>query len=98
MTLNERLAQEMKAAMVARDAERLATLRLLKAAAGYTAIEKKVDSVSDTDFVTVTQKEIKKRQEAATQFEKGGRPELAAKELREVTVLEEFLPTPLSPE
>ena len=44
------------------------------------------------------QKEVKKRRDSVEQFEKGGRPELAAKERQEITVLESFLPQALSPE
>ena len=96
MTLNERLTQELKAAMVARDADRVGALRLLKAALGYVAIEKKVDALGDAEFVAVVQKEVKKRQDAAAQYEQGGRPELAAKEKAEIAVLQGFLPQPLS--
>jgi len=92
MTLQERLAQELKSAMLSKDAERLSTLRLLKSAAGYLQIEKKTEQLSDAEFVSLTQKEIKKRRDAIEQYEKGGRPELADKEKREVTVLETFLP------
>lgn len=98
MTLLERLAQEMKRAMLAKDAERLSALRLLKSAIGYAQIERKNDHLSDAELVAIVQKEVKKRREAAEQFEKGGRPELAAKEKREIEVLEAFLPQPLSPE
>ena len=98
MTLQERLAQEMKAAMLAKDAARLGTLRLLKSAVGYAEIERKADKLSDADFVTVVQKEVKKRRDSIEQFEKGGRVELADKERSEIAVLESFLPQPLSPE
>jgi uncharacterized protein YqeY len=96
MTLQERLSQGIKSAMQARDAERLGTLRLLKSAIGYTQIERKTENLSDADFVSVVQKEIKKRRDAIDQFEKGGRPELAEKELKEIRVLETFLPQPFS--
>jgi uncharacterized protein YqeY len=98
MTLQEKLPQEMKAAMLARDAERLSALRMLKSAVGYAQIERKKETLSDAEFVTVVQKELKKRRDSAEQFEKGGRPELAEKEKKEITVLEAFLPKPLSPE
>jgi len=98
MTLQERLAQEMKAAMLAKDAARLGTLRLLKSAIGYTEIERKTDKLSDGDFVAVVQKEVKKRRDSIEQFEKGGRVELAEKERSEIAVLESFLPQPLSSE
>jgi len=97
MTLHDRLAAEIKSAMLARQADRLGALRLLKAALGYLAIEKKVDALADADFVVVVQKEVKKRRDAAEQFEQGGRPELAQKEKAELAVLEEFLPQALTP-
>ena len=96
MSLQDRLTQEIKAAMLARDAERLGALRMLKSAAGYLQIEKKIESLPDTDFVALVQKEVKKRHDSIEQFEKGGRPELAAKERAEILVLEGFLPQPFS--
>jgi uncharacterized protein YqeY len=96
MSLHEQLASEIKAAMLARDADRLSTLRLLKSALGYVAIEKQTETLSDADFLAVVQKEVKKRRDASEQFQAGGRAELAAKELAELKVLEIFLPQPLS--
>ncbi|MEO6184601.1 MAG: GatB/YqeY domain-containing protein [Verrucomicrobiota bacterium] len=96
MTLQERLSQEIKSAMFAKDADRLGTLRLLKSAIGYAQIEKKSETTSDADFVALVQKEVKKRRDSIEQFEKGGRPELAAKENQEITVLEMFLPQAMS--
>ena len=98
MTLQERLGQEIKTAMLAKDADRLNALRMLKSAIGYILIEKKAEALPDADFVTIVQKEVKKRRDSIEQFEKGGRPELAAKEKQEITVLENFLPQPLSAE
>lgn len=98
MTLTERVSQELKAAMLARDAERLSTLRLLKSALGYAQIERKTEMLSDADVVVIVQKEIKKRRDAIEHYEKGGRPESAALEQREVKVLESFLPQALSSE
>jgi uncharacterized protein YqeY len=98
MSLQERLSQEIKAAMLAKDADRLSTLRMLKSAMGYIQIERKTESLTDAEVVPLVQKEIKKRRDSIEQFEKGGRPELAAKEKQEITVLESFLPKALSPE
>src|ERR1043166_3366638 len=92
------LAQEIKDAMLARDAERLGALRMLKSAVGYTQIEKKTETLSDADFIAVVQREVKKRRDSIEQFEKGGRPELAEKEKKEIVVLETFLPKALSPD
>ena len=98
MPLAEKLQPEIKAAMLARDAARLNALRMLKSAIGYVQIEKKTDALSDADFLAVVQREVKKRRDSADQFTSGGRPELAAKEQSEITVLETFLPKQLSPE
>ncbi len=96
MTLLDRLAQELKAAMIAKDAERLSTLRLLKSAVGYAQIERRTEILTDAEIIALIQKEVKKRRDAAEQYEKGGRPELASKEKQEITVLESFLPQPLA--
>ena len=98
MTSQERLQQEIKSAMLAKDQDRLSALRMLKSAVGYTQIEKKTETLSESDFVAVVQKEVKKRRDSIEQFEKGGRPELAEKERKEISVLEQFLPKALSPE
>ncbi len=96
MTLLDRLAQELKAAMIAKDAERLSTLRLLKSAVNYAQIERRTENLTEPEVVALIQKEVKKRRDAAEQYEKGGRPELASKEQQEITVLESFLPQPLA--
>ena len=98
MRMLDRVAQELRSAMLARDAGRLSTLRLLKSAIGYAQIERNADELADADVIAIIQKEIKKRRDSVEQFDKGGRPELAAKEKQEITVLESFLPQPLSPE
>src|SRR5262245_13461215 len=98
MTQSEKLAQEIKAAMLAKDADRLGALRMLKSAIGYVQIERKTENLSDADFIAVVQKEVKKRRDSIEQFEKGGRPELADKEKKELVALETFLPQALSPE
>ena len=98
MSLSDRLSQEIKSAMLARDADRLTPLRLLKSAMGYAQIERKTENLSDADVIAIIQKEIKKRRDSIDQFEKGGRPELAAKEKAELAVLETFLPQPFSNE
>jgi len=98
MASQETLSQEIKAAMLARDADRLSTLRLLKSAVGYAQIERKTENLSEADFISVVQKEVKKRRDSIEGFEKGNRPELAEKEKKEILVLETFLPKPLSAE
>ncbi len=98
MSITERLSHEIKSAMLAKNADRLSTLRLLKSAIGYAQIEFKKDTLSDAEAIPLVQKEVKKRLDAADQFEKGGRPELAARERAECLVLQEFLPARLSDE
>jgi uncharacterized protein YqeY len=84
--------------MLAKNAGRLGTLRLLKSAIGYAQIEKKTESLPDAEIVAIVQKEVKKRRDSIEQFTAGGRPELAAIETSEISVLETFLPQQLSPE
>jgi len=98
VTLLERLQQELKAAMLAKDADRVSALRMLKSALGYVQIERKTETLSDAEVVAVVQKEIKKRRDAMEQYQTGGRPELAAKEEQEIRVLEIFLPQAASAE
>lgn len=98
MTLTEKITAELKASMMARDADRTGALRMLKSAIGYAQIEKKVEPLPDSDTLAVVQKEAKKRRDAISEFERGGRAELAAKEAAELKVLEEFLPKQLSAE
>ena len=98
MSLQDRISREIKEAMLAKDAEKLSTLRLLKSALGYVQIEKKTDQLSDAEVTSVIQKESKKRRDSIEQYRNGGRPELADKEARELVVLETFLPAPFSPD
>lgn len=84
--------------MMAKDADKLGALRMLKSAVGYAQIERKTENLSDMDFVAIVQKEVKKRRDSMEQFEKGGRPELAEKEKKEAATLVMFLPKPLSAE
>jgi uncharacterized protein YqeY len=80
--------------MRARDAARLGVLRMLKSAMKYAAIEKAgaEGTIDDADAVQVIRKQVKQRQDSIESFEKGGRPELAAKEKEELAVLNSYLP------
>jgi uncharacterized protein YqeY len=98
MTFLEKLAADIKAAMIAKDADKLSALRMLKSAIGYAQIEKKNENLPDADLIAIVQKEVKKRRDSVEAFEKAGRTELAAKELQEITILEAFLPKALTPE
>jgi hypothetical protein len=92
MSLQEKLDKDLKEAMISKDAPKLSTIRLLKSALKYTAIEKKTDSLTDAEIQQVIQKQIKQRRESIEQFTRGGRAELAGKEEAEVRVLESYLP------
>jgi uncharacterized protein YqeY len=97
MSLIVRLEDELKQAMAARDAERRDTLRLILAS--LRSAEKELQRpLLDLEELQVLQRERKKRAEAAEAFRAAGRGEQAEAEERELAVLEEFMPTPLSEE
>jgi uncharacterized protein len=98
MSFQARIDQDIKEAMKARQAERLGALRMLKTALMNAAIEKggAGSMLDDASAMAVIRKEMKKRQDAIEGFEKGGRPELAAKEKAEAEMLSAYLPQPLS--
>ena len=98
MSLQQRVTDELKSSMMARQAVRTGTLRMLKAALGYAQIEKKTETLSDADVMAVIQREAKKRRDSVEEFEKAGRAEMAANEKAELEVLSEFLPKALSAE
>jgi uncharacterized protein YqeY len=100
MDLPIRVDEEIKAAMKARNADRLLVLRMLKSALKNAAIEAGGADVrlSEEAALAVVRKEAKKRRDAIEGFTMGNRPELAAKEGAELEVLESFLPQPLSEE
>ncbi|MGB3897202.1 MAG: GatB/YqeY domain-containing protein [Mesorhizobium sp.] len=93
--MREKIAEEVKNAMKARDAERLPTLRLIQAAIKDRDIANRgagKDAASDDDILQILAKMVKQREESAKAFEDGGRPELAVKERAEIAVLREFQP------
>jgi len=98
MSLQQKLTDCLKQAMLAKQPDRVNTLRSVKSALGYLQIEKKVESLNDAEVMAVLQKEAKKRKDAIDGFEAGGRPESAANERLELSIIEEFLPKALSPE
>jgi uncharacterized protein YqeY len=100
MTLQERVDSDLKDAMRAKDAARLGVLRMLKSALKYSAIEKggAEAQLDDAEAAQVIRKQVKQRHDSIEQFEKGGRPELAAKEKEELAVLNAYLPQGLSPD
>lgn len=96
MTLQERIDSDLKDAMRAKDAARLNVLRMLKSAVKYAAIEKPDGVLDDATATQVIRKQVKQRQDSIESFEKGGRPELAAKEKEEMEILNAYLPKGLS--
>ena len=98
MTILERVDADLKDAMRAKDALKLGVLRMLKSALKYSAIEKAdaAAQLGDVEAVQVIRKQVKQRQDSIESFEKGGRPELAAKEKEELTILNTYLPQSLS--
>jgi len=98
MTLPERIDSDLKEAMRAKDAAKLGVLRMLKSALKYSAIEKSgtTAQLDDTEATQVIRKQVKQRQDSIESFEKGGRPELAAKEKGELAILQAYLPQGLS--
>lgn len=100
MDFQSRIDNDLKEAMKARQAERLGVLRMLKTALKNASIEQggAEARLNDADALVVVRKEVKKRQDSAESFEKGNRPELAAKEKAEIEVLSAYLPQGLSPD
>ncbi len=96
MSLYEGMDERIKTALKQNDATRLSVLRLLKSAAKYYQVEKKLSSISDSDFQSVVRKQIKQRQDSIDAYKQGGRDELVAKEGAELKILEEFLPPAMS--
>jgi uncharacterized protein YqeY len=95
--LTDNIRAELTAAMKARDAERLSTLRMLQSAFKYQQIESGHE-LSDEEALTVIRKAVKQRLDSIEQFTKGNRPELAEKERREMELLKTWLPPELTDE
>jgi uncharacterized protein YqeY len=91
MSLKQRIIDDMIAAMRAKDAPRLSTLRMVKAAMMNRQIEKG-DELTDEEVAKMLQSLVKQRRDSVEQYEKGGRAELAAKERAEIEVIEDYLP------
>jgi uncharacterized protein len=97
MTIQEEIDADLKDAMRSRDAERLSVLRMVKSALTNAAIEKHgaAGGLADSEALGVIRKQVKQRLDSIESFEKGGRPELASKERKEIDFLTEYLPKPL---
>ena len=95
MALKDRITEDMKTAMRAGEKERLATIRLIMAAIKQREVDERIQ-LDDTQVLAVFEKMIKQRKESVTQFEAGGRADLVAKEVAEITLLQTYLPAQLS--
>ena len=97
MSLKARITSDMTAAMKAREAGRLSTLRMVKAAVQNREIEKGGE-LSEEELTKALQSLVKQRRDSVEQYEKAGREELAEKERAEIAVIEEYLPRAASRE
>jgi hypothetical protein len=97
MSLKDQITDDMKAAMRAKDSERLSTIRLLIAEIKRKEVDERIE-VDDAQVVAIVEKMIKQRKDSITQFENGGRQDLADKEKSELTVLTAYMPAGLSDE
>ena len=91
MSLKQRIIDDMIEAMRAKDAPRLSTLRMVKAAMMNRQIEKGGE-LTDEELAKMLQSLVKQRRDSVEQYERGGRAELAAKESAEIEVIEAYLP------
>ncbi|WP_154124703.1 GatB/YqeY domain-containing protein [Grimontia hollisae] len=97
MELIERLKDEQKTAMKAKDKARLGTIRLIMAAIKQQEIDSQ-KTLTEDDVLAVLTKMVKQRRDSVAQYQSAGRDDLADVELAEIAVLEEFMPKPLSDE
>jgi uncharacterized protein YqeY len=91
MSLKQRITDDLTAAMKSKDAPRLSTLRMVKAAIMNRQIDKGGE-LTDEELTKLFQTLVKQRRDSVEQYEKGNRPELAEKERVEIGVIEEYLP------
>ena len=97
MSLKEKIAGDMIAAMKARDAARTSTLRMLKSAISYREIEKG-GALDDEELAKLLRSQVKQRRDSVEQYQKGSRQDLVEKETAEIAVIENYLPQAASVE
>jgi hypothetical protein len=95
MVLKNRITEDMKAAMRARESARLSAIRLLLAAIKQKEIDERIE-LTDADIVNIVDRMIKQRRESIAAFDAGGRPELSAGERAEIELLQAYMPLPLT--
>lgn len=91
MSLKDRVTEDMKAAMRAKDAQRLGTIRLLLAACKQREVDERIE-LDDAAVIGLVDKMIKQRKDSIAAFEQGQRPDLVATERAEIDVLQAYLP------
>ena len=94
MSLKDRIQQDVKDAMRAREKQRLATIRLITAAIKQREVDERIE-LDDEQVLVVLDKMCKQRRESISQFEKAGRDDLIAVEVREMEVIQGYLPEQL---
>jgi uncharacterized protein YqeY len=94
-SLVARIKAAMKAAMKAREKARLSTIRLIQAEFKRVEVDERIE-IDDSRALTIMDKMVKQRRDSVNQFQTAGRDELAAIELAEIAVIQEFLPQQLS--
>jgi len=97
LSLKERISEDMKAALKARQSERLSAIRLLMAAIQQKEIDER-KPLDDASVIAVTERLIKQRRDSIEQFQAAGRTDLVDKETAELELLKQYLPQPLSQE
>lgn len=97
MSLKLRIQEDMKAAMRAKEADRLSTIRMLLAAIKQKEIDERIE-LEDAAVLALVEKQIKQRRDSIAQFEQAGRQEMADKEKLEIEVLSSYLPQAASAE
>ena len=95
MPLKDRVTEDMKAALRAKDSTRLSAIRLLLAAIQQREVDERI-TLGDAEVVSVIEKMLKQRRDSIQQFEAAGRQDLADNEKFEVTVLQAYMPKALS--
>jgi uncharacterized protein len=95
MSLKEQITEDMKAAMRAKDTARLGTIRLLTSAMKQKEVDERIE-LTDAHVLAIIDKMIKQRKDSITQFEAGGRQDLADQEKSELAVLATYMPAGLS--
>jgi uncharacterized protein YqeY len=97
MSLKDRITEDMKAAMRAKEMDKLSTIRMLLAAVKQKEVDERV-VVDDAALIAIVDKLIKQRKDSISQFAAAGRDDLVAKESAELAVLQAYLPERLSAE